>query len=303
MVMQNLTKNISNFIIELKKKEKQEESGFSFAEGKNILVSCLQKNIPIKYIILDKAKKEFFKDILKKVDNSVIFWTDEQNLLRISSTKTPYFCITVFMIPEIIDTIDEKTIDSKNFSSLLNEIESYLNNEKFISGFFQISDPGNLGTIIRTSVGFNQTNIILFEPHCDLFSPKVVRSTSGAIFSLKKVINVSENLEEKFLAKIKKLDLKIAFAESSFKGSDSKGNIDIQKGNINIKENIIKPLPVLVLYGNEGKGIPEKLQNVKDYSISIPQSNDIESYNLSISHAIITYSLYQQTINNTFTKY
>ncbi|MCR4420858.1 MAG: hypothetical protein NUV32_00100 [Exilispira sp.] len=290
MVEQNLTRNISNFINELKKKEKREEFGYSFAEGKNILISCLQKNIPLKYIVLDKTKKELFNDILKKVDNSIIYWTDEQNLLKISSTKTSYFCITVFKTPDIIENVDLNTIkaiDNRN-SSLFNEIEKFLDREKFISAFLQISDPGNLGTIIRTSIGFNQTKIILFESHCDLFSPKVIRSSSGAIFSLEKIINISENLEEIFLNKIKNIKLKIGYSEKSINENNIIGDIEFYK-------NSQRFLPLLVLYGNEGKGIPERLQDIKDFSISIPQSNNIESYNLSISHAIITYSLYQQT--------
>lgn len=291
---QILNKSLINKINELKKKENRDLLQLSFAEGKNVLTTCIEKKIPIEYIVIDKNKKDLFNELIKKIDKSKIYWTDEQNLLRVSTTKTSYFCITVFKIPNIIDTIDENKIDHPNFNLIIDELFEYFEHEKFICGFLQISDPGNLGTIIRTSIGFNQNKIILFEPNCDPFSPKVIRSSSGAIFNIEKIISVKKDLEEKFLSKIKEktgyINLKLAFAESSIMQNNKNEYIDLS-------ENKKIRLPIFLLFGNEGKGISEKLRKLKDLSISIPQSDLIESYNLSISHAILTYSLYLEKLN------
>ncbi len=47
------------------------------------------------------------------------------------------------------------------------------------------SNMGNLGTIIRTSIGFSLPQMALIEPCCDIFDPKVIRASMGAIFSLR----------------------------------------------------------------------------------------------------------------------
>ena len=70
----------------------------------------------------------------------------------------------------------------------------------------KVQDPGNLGTILRTvdSIGLKQ--IIVAEGSGDIFNPKVVRSTMGAIFRVK--VKISQDIQ-KTIAEIKKHKFKV----------------------------------------------------------------------------------------------
>lgn len=281
MIDKEITKNIYNLTNGLKDLYNRKKMNLSYAEGKNILISCLENKIKIKYLIIDKNHKDIFCDLLSSFcSNAVnnidfeIYYTDENTLTRLSSTKTSYACITIFEPPEIVEQID----DFEN--NITNSILEYLKKEKYIALLYQISDPGNLGTIIRTSLGFNQKRIILTQPHCEPFSPKVVRSTSGSIFKMEKIYSIKNSFESSFIFRIKDNKVKIFFADS--------------RKNESEKVNFSNLFPGIIIFGNEGRGIPENMVNLKDFTISIPQSLEIESYNLSISHAIISYILYKE---------
>lgn len=281
MVEQKLTNSIYKYILKLKNTINTKDKRITFSEGKNILISCIEKKIRIIYLVINIKEKHKYLDIIKNVDNSIVYYADEDILTRLSTTKTSYSCLTVFELPEIISYIDEH--DLKKIETEIDFINQYLKNKNYVCAFFNISDPGNLGTIIRTSLGFSQNTIILFSPHSEPFSPKVIRSSSGAIFGLKRIISVNFNLIDLFLKLIKDRNIKITFAQKEEITNRENTNI-LNYENCN-KE------PKIIIFGNEGRGIPENLESFKDYSISIPQSNDIESYNLSVSHAIISYIL------------
>ena len=55
---------------------------------------------------------------------------------------------------------------------------------------YQINDPGNLGTIMRTSLWYDVRNIVLSSNSCDPLNPKTVRASQGAVFRVKLTINM-----------------------------------------------------------------------------------------------------------------
>ena len=126
--------------------------------------------------------------------------------------------------------------------------------------------------------------MIFLGNHCDLFSPKVIRSTSGAFFNLDSAYSIDEDMIENFLVELKKEKIKIIVTEKS------------KSQNYNF--NISSYLDSIVIFGSEGKGVSENIRKLKDESLSIPQSDYIESYNLSISHGIISYILHQKKFIN-----
>lgn len=281
MIEKEITKNIYNLINNLKDLYNRKQMNLSFAEGKNILISCLENKIRIKYLIIDKNHKYSFYELISgffsNAGNNIdfeIYYTDEKTLSKLSTTRTSYQCITIFEMPKIVKQID----DFEN--NITDSILEYLKKERYIALIYQISDPGNLGTIIRTSLGFNQKRIILTQPHCEPLSPKVVRSTSGSIFKMEKIYSIKNGFESSFITRLKDNKVKVFFAYS--------------RKNESEKINFSNLFPGIIIFGNEGRGIPEKMFALNDFTISIPQSLEIESYNLSISHAIISYILYKE---------
>lgn len=127
-----------------------------------------------------------------------------------------------------------------------------------------ISDMGNLGTIIRTLVGFGIYDLGIVAPAADIFNPKVVRASMGALFKIRfHVFDSFEQYNEKY------------------------GNHDMFPFMLDGKKTLsIDDCPkskcFTLIYGNEATGLDDSFKNVGQ-SIFIPQTKDVDSLNLPIS--------------------
>lgn len=131
-----------------------------------------------------------------------------------------------------------------------------------------VSDPGNLGTILRTALAFSYNSVILSESCCSIYNPKTIQSSQGSIFKLNIIQDDKELINE-----LKKKEYQIISTE--IKGSESLTKIKPNKKH------------VLVL-GNEAHGVSEKILNVSDKRVRI-DIKDIESLNVAIAGAIAMY--------------
>jgi TrmH family RNA methyltransferase len=133
-----------------------------------------------------------------------------------------------------------------------------------------IQDPGNLGTLLRSACAFNFKTVFLAEGSVDLYNMKVIRSSQGAIFKLNFIYG--DSIE--FLNKIKKTHKVYST------------NVRNGKSVLDIKE---KDKFVLIL-GNEGNGVSDKINNLSFDNLYIPMSNT-ESLNVGVAGAILMYEL------------
>lgn len=135
-----------------------------------------------------------------------------------------------------------------------------------------IQDPGNLGTIIRSSVAFNVDSIVMSLNTVDLYNPKVIRSTQGMIFKINLIKDDLERVIEKLKSK----------------------NIPIYTTNVNGGENI-KNINSTDSYGlimgNEGNGVKDEISALADRKIYIPMNSKVESLNVSVAASILLYEL------------
>ena len=135
-----------------------------------------------------------------------------------------------------------------------------------------IQDPGNLGTIIRSSVAFNIDTIVLSKDCVDLYNTKVLRATQGMIFN----INIIEKDIEIFIDDLKIKDYKIY----GTKVNGGKSLKSIEKSN-----------KFAIIMGNEGNGVkPNILNKCSDY-IYIEMNKNCESLNVGVATSIILYEL------------
>lgn len=130
------------------------------------------------------------------------------------------------------------------------------------------SDAGNIGTIMRTMLGFDMKNLIIVRPCVDVFNPKVVRASMGAIFSLN--IVEFDNVDDYLKSNRNK---KYFFM---LNGKKSLGNFKNEHEKYDL------------VFGNEASGLPEHLIDV-DESVVINHSKNIDSLNLPISVAMAIY--------------
>ncbi|HEX9989126.1 MAG TPA: TrmH family RNA methyltransferase [Chloroflexia bacterium] len=135
------------------------------------------------------------------------------------------------------------------------------------------SDMGNLGTIIRTMLGFGVPNLGIVRPAADLFDPKVVRSSMGALFKL------SFEYFDSFG------DYRTKFTHQLYPFMTN-GKTTLEAANFTP--------PFTLIFGNESSGLPEEYQSAGT-SVTIPHSQQIDSLNLPIAVGI---ALYEATKGN-----
>ena len=128
-----------------------------------------------------------------------------------------------------------------------------------------VSDPGNLGTLLRTALAFGYKDILL-RGGCSQYNEKVLQSTQGAIFSL----NILNNF-----------DLR-KFKGYTIIATEIKGSVDLSTvGKVNKH---------ILILGNEAHGVSEELLGLADKRVRINIAN-IESLNVAIAGAIAMYEL------------
>lgn len=134
-----------------------------------------------------------------------------------------------------------------------------------------VQDPGNLGTIIRSSLAFGVDTIVLSKDSVDLYNDKVIRSTQGMIFH----INIIRCDLEDVINKIKG-DIKI---------------IGTSLGDSTPLRSIDKLERYALIVGNEGNGVKKEILDLCDDIVRIEMNKDVESLNVGVATSIILYEM------------
>ncbi|MCH5349754.1 MAG: RNA methyltransferase [Oscillospiraceae bacterium] len=135
-----------------------------------------------------------------------------------------------------------------------------------------VQDPGNLGTIIRTADAVGVDGVFLAEC-CDLYNPKVIRSTMGSIFRL----NVSEVRFDEVFPLFKERGVR-TYAAVIDSDAVSLTDCDFSEGGA-------------VLIGNEGNGLPRKVSDSCDVRLTIKMQGNVNSLNAAMAAGIIMWEL------------
>ena len=135
-----------------------------------------------------------------------------------------------------------------------------------------IQDPGNLGTIIRSSVAFNVDTVVLSDDSVDLYNEKVVRATQGLLFN---VNIVRSNLDE-LVKNLKEKNYKIYATKVN--GGKSLKSVERCK-------------KFAIIMGNEGSGVKKSLLDICDEYLYIDMNKKCESLNVGVATSIILYEL------------
>lgn len=177
------------------------------------------------------------KDLESKIPQYLV---SEEVLEKLSSTKTPQGVVCV--------------------CRLLNEKPIKLDKVLYLD---DVSDPGNLGTILRTALAFGYDDVILSKNCCSIYNEKTLQASQGAIFKL----NIVTDLD---LSKLKADGYQILATEI--------------KGSISLEE-VAKPKKLVLVLGNEAHGVSEEILKLADKRIRIDIKN-IDSLNVAIAGAI-----------------
>jgi TrmH family RNA methyltransferase len=138
-------------------------------------------------------------------------------------------------------------------------------------------NPGNIGTIVRTASAAGADGVILLGPAADLYDPVAVKASMGALFTLPVAAGVSlgEFLDWAAAGGV-------TVAATSAKESVSCWQADLM-------------LPLALLLGSEGSGLPADLLAAADERVAIPMTGTAESLNLAVAAGILLYEVRRRT--------
>lgn len=244
-----LSKNKIKLIRSLDLKKNRSATGLFIAEGKKLVFDLLESDIVASELY---CTRQAASEIVSHKADLKIETVDKEDLARISFLKTTPDIVGIFRIPKSEIDWDE----------IKNELTLVLD---------AIQDPGNLGTIVRLADWFGIRNIICSDDSADLFNPKVVQSTMGALARVK-VHYVSL---PKFMNQAKELAIPIY---GTFMEGENLYKCDLTANG-------------LIVMGNEGNGISENTTSCISRKISIPSYPPgvatSESLNVAMAASII----------------
>lgn len=240
-----LSKNKIKYIQSLKEKKFRTEHGTFVAEGRKLVFDLLGT--------CECQIMAGLPEVLREIPDAhvqEIIEASPEELKKASFLKTAPQIIGVFYQPKY----DLENIDlSKNLHLVLDEIQ----------------DPGNMGTIVRLADWFGIENIFCSPNTADIYNPKTVQASMGAIARVK----VHYTALPDFLTKNNHLPVFGTFLEGE----------NIYQANL--------PQSGFIVMGNEGKGVSAELQQLITHKIFIPNypadAKTSESLNVAVATAIV----------------
>ncbi len=231
------------------KKTRNKEQKF-LIEGYHLIEEASKTNYLECVITSDEKMIGQFQDIL-------VYYVTDVIIKRLSSTKNPQPIVGV--------------VNMHNYS--INDLKNMIKKDEVKMVILDnINDPGNLGTMIRTSAALGYDAIVMSNDCVDLYNEKVVRSTQGVLF---KIPIVRGDL----------IDMIQLFKKSNIicYGTSLNKAYDLEKAD--------KFSRFAICVGNEARGVRDEILLLMDYHIQIPMQNDVESLNVAVALGIIMYEL------------
>ena len=222
------------------------DSDYSYTEGFFPTFEMIQykrEKFKAVYVAEDALDSDGFKKIQTLVPKDRIIVSDKA--FRIVKSKENAHILGAF----------------DKFSSALDEKQDHL-------VMVNPSDMGNLGNAMRTLLAFGYHDMALIKPCADLFNPKAVRASMGAIFKIR--IELFDSFEE--------YRKKYPRPFYPFVLDTSRPLHDITFTH-----------PCSLVFGNEATGLPPSIHN--ENNVRIEQSDEVDSLNLTTSIAVAFYEL------------
>ena len=236
----------------------RKEEGCFLIEGVRLCEDAFQSKVLIeKVFYTEKCFKKFeniVSEIIKLTQSN--FLVSENIINTISDTDTPQGIVCVCrQTKKVAGEID------------LTECDNIILLEN-------IQNPSNLGSILRTCDAMNVTSVAVSSGSCDVYNPKTLRGSMGAVFRLNIVF--FDNTAE-FIKSLQK---------SNFKTYAAVPDADaLILGNINFTGK------TAIALGNEGNGLSADAVNACDQKITIPMNRNSESLNVSVAAGIAVWEM------------
>ncbi len=245
---------------------KMEEYNENLIEGRNPVLEALKSGREIDKLFIQKGQTEgSIKQIIAiaRDKNILIKEVDKGKLDRISVTNSHQGVIASAALYKYYELDD------------ILKIAEDKGEEPFIIILDEITDPQNLGSILRSCDGAGVHGVIIPKRRAASLTPIIGKISAGAVeyVPVSKVTNINQTIEY-----LKGKGLWIA-------GADMAGEIYYEK-------DLTGPLALVI--GSEGKGLSRLIKENCDFIVSIPMMGKISSLNAAVSGAIILFEIRKQ---------
>jgi TrmH family RNA methyltransferase len=246
-----LSKKQVSLIVSLQRKKTRDEEKLFVIEGDKIVKEFLASGMKVVTLV---AKPEFISGLTRELLESAgeVFTVNYEELKKMSSLTTPHNAMAVV---SILETSQDPELMPDNLCVALDFIQ----------------DPGNLGTIIRSAAWFGIKSIVCSENCVDVYNPKVIQASMGAILNVGvRYLDLAEFLRK---AREKRVPVYGTMLEGESIYSKKLGSNGI------------------ILLGNESKGISDDLIPFITDRLVIPKFTSallgIDSLNAGMAASIV----------------
>ena len=244
-------------------KKFRDRFGLFCLEGVRLVCDAIKSNASLEKIFVTEScferHAELFADVGLKASD-VLFVTEEL-ALWLSDISAPQGLFAL-----------AKKLDKPQYAVTIKENGCYL-------ALCFIQDPGNLGTMLRTADALAMDHVFLCGG-CDIYHPKVVRSTMGALFHLP--FSVCMQFKP-LLKQFADANLPTIATVVSKPAEDVFSLSDHGRGGV-------------LLIGNEGNGLPPELVAACDRRVTIPMPGGAESLNAAVAASVCMWELVRERI-------
>jgi TrmH family RNA methyltransferase len=252
----SLSERVRKHLQRLHKPDERERHGEFLAEGLRVCRELLRSQNYRALVVVLRAEAgteawQLAREFARR--GAVVYTAGERQFRRICQTETPQDIVAVVSYPLEEPTWGERVV--------------------LVDG---VCDPGNLGTIVRTAVWFGWQTIVLMPGGVDVYNPKVVRASAGAIFhaAIHRVREPAEGLRE--------LDRR----GYALIGAEPAAGVPLERVRL--------PRRVALAIGNEARGLSDRVRERCQLLFRIPGAGILESLNVAIATAIVLYHFWQQ---------
>ncbi len=224
-------------------------------EGERLCQEALNSNIAVLSVFIEESLLNEFRPLLAGLTDVNVYIVNNKIMEKICSTESPQ---GIAIVAETPSYNPEEFLEPNRFYLLLDSI----------------SDPGNMGTIVRTAWALGADGILLYGDCVEPYSPKVVRSSMGGVFNIP-IIAVDAH----YIDELKKTDFQIYCSDSnatkSYEGFDFSGSI-------------------VIAFGSEAHGLSLEIKQICSDSFFIPMIASADSLNVAIASGIIMSKVWSQ---------
>lgn len=248
-----------------RKKYRRQEGAF-FAEGLRVVLSAIENNATI--------------DTIVYCDDLLTSYVAREMLAEERAAGTRCVEISAQLFRNISDRDDPVGLGAIIAANWTTVDDLSVAPDDILVALIGISEPGNLGTILRTIDAVGAAGCLLVGQTVDPYHPTAVKASMGTIFSMPIChLNDPGELLDWAMSKSLHKIATSAHAKDSFKGA-------------------VYRFPVLLMLGSEGEGLPSRILNRADISVAIPMAGSASSLNLAVASGIFLYELAYRRIQS-----